>query len=588
LITDQLADIIRAAVDEARAAGELAIGDEEVAVQLEPPKNREFGDYATNVAMILQKRAGLPGREVAARILKRLPVGDGLIQKVDVAGPGFMNLTLKPDWLHDTLVAIETQDAAYGTNQTRQGERTLVEFVSANPTGPISVVNGRAAALGDSLANLLAASGAEVQREFYVNDALNSTQINLMGLSLGMRYLQQRGHIVDFPRKPEGQEEAEAVHEGVTCTCGRQHPFPTNGYHGEYLVEIAREIADEEGDAYTALSEEDLATTFRDFAAKKMIEQQKRDLAAFGVEFDTWFFESSLYERGEVRDGIRRMTEQGHTYEKDGALWLKTTALSKDEQDRVLVRSNDRETYIAADAAYHKNKFERGFNRLIDIWGADHHGYVQRLKASVAALGHDPARCEIVLTQMVLLMRDGELVRGSKRAGDVIPLADLVAEVGKDAARFYCLMSSYETTATFDLDLAKKQSSDNPVFYAQYAHARCANVLAQAAARGVTVRPAAELDRSVLTHEKELDLLRKLGAYPGEVKQAGGFIAPHRLTAFVREIGQALHQFYEECPALKEGVDPAVRDARLALFNATRIVVRNLLALLGVSAPDKM
>jgi arginyl-tRNA synthetase len=561
LITDRLTSLLLDAVAAAQNAGDLSLDGNKPEVILEPPKNKEFGDFASNLAMTLAKPAKLPPREVAARIIKHLPVGQGLVQKVDIAGPGFMNFHLAPDWLHDTLVEIEQKDTAFGTNTSRAGEKTLIEFVSANPTGPISVVNGRAAALGDSLGNLLTASGAEVSREFYVNDALNSTQINLMGASLAARYLQQ---------------------------LGREAEIPENGYHGEYLAEIAQEIVAEFADKYVDLPPDEQADLFRKMASERMIEQQKKDLASFGVVYDTWFFESSLYEGGKVHEAIEEMKRRGVAYEKDGALWLKTTELSKDEKDRVLVRSNEKETYVAADAAYHKNKFDRGFNRLINIWGADHHGYVQRLKAGIAALGYDAERCELILTQMVLLMRDGEPVRGSKRAGDIIPLADLVGEIGKDAARFYCLLNSYETTATFDLEVAKRQSNDNPVFYAQYAHARCAAVLRKAEELGVKLVPADQVNRSLLTHEKELDLLRKLSEFPSEVKVAADMIAPHRLTAFVREIGQALHQFYEECPALKEGIPQDVRDARLSLFNATRIVVRNLLGLLGVSAPERM
>ena len=561
MITDELAGIIRRAVDSAREAGDLSVPERELDVSLELPRNKQFGDYATNVALALAKDAGLPPREVAMRISNHLPTGNGLIDRVEVAGPGFLNFYLKPTWLHDNLFRIESEDASYGTSTSREGERTLIEFVSANPTGPISVVNGRAAALGDTLANLLAAAGAQVSREFYVNDALNSTQIDLMGASLAARYFQ---------------------------LLGQEREVPEDGYHGEYILDIAREILEEEGDKLAALSEAELAGRFRELAVRRMIEQQKRDLESFGVVYDTWYFESSLYETDAVKKCIEEMRQRGVAYEKDGALWLKSTELVGDDQDRVLVRSNEKATYVAADAAYHKSKFDRGFNRLINIWGADHHGYVARLKAGVKALGHDPDECEIILTQMVLLMRDGEPVRGSKRAGDIIPLADLVEEIGKDAARFYFMLNSYETTATFDLNLAKKQSADNPVFYAQYAHARCANVLRRAEELGVAVIPAGEVDRSLLTHEKELDLLRKLTEYPNEVKLAADFLAPHRLTAYVREIGQSLHQFYEECPALKEGVDPSVRDARLALFNSTRIVVRNLLSLLGVSAPDKM
>ncbi len=548
-------------MDSARNAGDLRLSGTDLDVALELPRNKQFGDYATNIALTLAKDAGLPPREVAARISNHLPTGNGLIDRVEVAGPGFLNFYLKPTWLHDNLARIESEDSSYGMSTAREGERTLIEFVSANPTGPISVVNGRAAALGDTLANLLAAAGAQVSREFYVNDALNSTQIDLMGASLAARYCQ---------------------------LLGPNREVPEDGYHGEYLIDIAREILEEEGDKHATLSEAELAGRFRELSIRRMIDQQKSDLESFGVIYDTWFYESSLYETDAVKQCIEEMKQRGVAYEKDGALWLKSTELVGDDQDRVLVRSNEKATYVAADAAYHKSKFDRGFNRLIDIWGADHHGYVARLKAGVKALGHDPDACEIILTQMVLLMRDGEPVRGSKRAGDIIPLADLVEEIGKDAARFYFMLNSYETTATFDLNLAKKQSADNPVFYAQYAHARCVNVLRRAEELSVALVPAAEVDRSLLTHEKELDLLRKLAEYPNEVKLAADFLAPHRLTVFVREIGQSLHQFYEECPALKEGVDPAIRDARLALFNATRIVVRNLLTLLGVSAPDKM
>jgi arginyl-tRNA synthetase len=561
VITEHLITCLREAVASAEKAGELQLTAPPVDVSIDPPRNKEFGDFASNIAMTLAKSAGLPPREVAARIIKYLPVGQGVIARVEIAGPGFLNFYLKPHWLQDILLEIEEKDTRYGTNHTRLGERTLIEFVSANPTGPISVVNGRAAALGDSLANLLAACGAQVAREFYINDALNSLQLEKLAQSLAWRYGQLLG--LDWA-------------------------MPEDAYMGEYLIEIAADLVKEFGDSYAGVSEEERQAAFREMATARMVEQQRRDLEAFGVRFDRWFYESSLYESGAVRRCIEAMKARGHAYEKDGALWLRTTALSRDEKDRVLVRSNEKETYVAADAAYHKDKFDRGFNRLINIWGADHHGYVQRLKAGIAALGYDPNQCEIILTQMVLLMRDGEPVRGSKRAGDIIPLADLVSEIGRDAARFYNLLNSYETTATFDLELAKKQSNENPVFYAQYAHARCCNVLRRAEEMGVAVPQAGSVNRELLTHEKELDLLRRLADYPEEVRLAADMLAPHRLTAFVREIGQSLHQFYEECPALKEGVPADLRDARLAVFNATRIVVRNLLALLGVSAPERM
>jgi arginyl-tRNA synthetase len=561
VITDQLKARVREALTIASGKGIFQTNVSKVDISFETPRNKEFGDFACNLAMTLSKTLGLPPREIAKTIVDNIRTGDGFLERVEIAGPGFMNFYLTPDWLHEVLVRIEKEDESYGCNRSHEGEKVLIEFVSANPTGPISVVNGRAAALGDTLGNLLAASGAVVSREFYVNDALNSTQLNLMGDSLAARYLQLLGRDVELPE---------------------------DGYQGEYLVDIAKDILEEFGNRFENMPDEERASLFRSFASSKMIEQQKSDLETFGVKYDTWFYESDLYSNEEVSAAIQYMRDHGYAYEKDGALWLKTMELANDDQDRVLVRSNEKETYVAADAAYHLNKFKRGFNRLIDIWGADHHGYVSRLKAGIKALGCDPEACEIILTQMVLLMRDGELVRGSKRAGDIIPLKDLVEEVGKDAARFYFLLNSYETTATFDLELAKKQSNDNPVFYAQYAHARCCNVLRKAEEMNVAVPKGTNVKRSLLINDKELELLRKLADYPGEVQTAADMLAPHRLTTYVREIGQALHQFYEECPALKEGVNPDLRDARLALFDATRIVVRNLLGLLGVSSPQRM
>jgi len=561
LITDDLAQLVREAIALSCDKGKLPPECRDIPFEIEPPRNRSFGDYATNAALVLAKPACMPPRAVAQTIIQHLDLGGTVVETAEVAGPGFINFRLRQDWLHDAMVTIEEQGANYGRNRSMEGRRILLEFVSANPTGPISVVNGRAAALGDSLRRLFQFSGAEVATEFYVNDALNSTQIDLLGASLAARYLQ---------------------------ALGRDAALPADGYQGEYLIAMAREIVEKHGDAFADLPEEERNRRFREMAVEQMLEHQRRDLAAFGVEFDRWFFESDLYRSGAVKRAIEQMKQAGWAYERDGALWLRSTELTGDDQDRVLVRSNERETYVAADAAYHKDKFDRGFTHLVNIWGADHHGYVARLKAGIKALGYDPDRCTIILTQMVLLTRDGELVRGSKRAGDIIPLIDLIEEVGRDAARFYFLLTSYETTATFDLELAKRQNTDNPVFYAQYAHARCSAVLRRAAEMGVAVPRPSQVNRSLLTHEKELELLRVLAAFPREVRVAAESMAPHRLTAYVRVIGQALHQFYEECPALREDVPPDLRDARLALFTVTRTVVANLLTLLGVSAPDRM
>jgi len=561
MIIDELEPLVRGAVEGACQAGALPPSARDCAYTVEPARNRDHGDYTTNAALTIASACGLPPRAAAAGIVEHMALDGSPVETVEIAGPGFINFRLRSDWLQGVIVEIERAGSAYGHNITMSGHRVLLEFVSANPTGPISVVNGRAAALGDSLRRLFMASGAEVATEFYVNDALNSTQIDLLAASLEARYRQALG------------QEAEV---------------PAEGYQGDYLIRIAADLARTYGASLAELPDAERPDRFRTLAIETMLERQRQDLAVFGVEFDRWFLESSLYESGAVTSAIESMQAAGFTYEKDGAVWLRTTELTGDDQDRVLVRSDERATYVAADAAYHKDKFDRGFTDLVNIWGADHHGYVARLKAGIKALGYDSDRCSIILTQMILLTRDGELVKGSKRAGDVIPLADLVEEIGRDASRYYCLLTSYETTASFDLEVAKRESADNPVYYAQYAHARCSAVLRRAEESRLPEVNASDVERSLLRNPKELELLRVLAEYPREVQLAAENKAPHRLTAYVRVIGQALHQFYEECPALKDDVPFPVRDARLALFRATRTVVANLLGLLGVAAPDRM
>lgn len=588
MITDDLASLVRTAVFAARDAGEFTLSDEDIAVPLVTPRQKEHGDFSSTVALSLKKATGInDSRVIAAHILRHLPADNPLIARTDIAGPGFINFYLKPDWLHAVLPRIESADADYGTVQTRVGEKVLIEFVSANPTGPISVVNGRAAALGDVLGNLLAAQGCEVGREFYVNDALNSTQMEVFAESVIARYLQQLGHPLTFAdgRTEPGvlQPPGDAVKEPVA--------FPEKGYPGDYVREIANKVVAEVGSKYAADSGEERTAYFREATLRYMIASQRAALAAFGLHYDTWFFESSLYQSKAVDGTIAKLKERGYAYEKDGALWLRSTDLG-DDKDRVLIRSNEKATYIAADTAYHDNKFQRGYTHLINIWGADHHGYVGRLKAGVAALGYDPKNLQIILTQMVSLVRDGEAVIGGKRKGNVIELKeDLIDEIGKDAARFYFLLNSYETPATVDVELAKKQSNDNPVYYVQYAHARLSNILRTAEARDLTREPAAEISLACLTHPSELDVLRKLTDYPIEVTTAATDFAPHRLTRFAMDLASLLNIFYENCrvlPGTEEPISPETTRARLALVNGARIVLRNLLTLLGVTAPDKM
>lgn len=604
MITDELAALITQAVIGARDAGEFTLADDNIAVKLETPANKQFGDFSSNIALTLKKATGLSNsRDIADRILRHLAVGSSLIERVDVAGPGFMNFYLKPTWLQDVLAKIEAQDRCYGTSNTHAGEKILIEFVSANPTGPISVVNGRAAALGDVLGSLLASQGCEVSREFYINDAVNSLQLDKFTETVYVRYMQQLGYAVVMPDSGQGDEtaNADAPPSGAI-------PFPKDGYRGDYVRDIARAIVDEVGARYapavarifgipashaeqTHITEEATKAFFRQATLHGMIATQKAAMDAFGLHFDTWFYESSLYETGTVDKTINALKAKDYTYMQDGALWLRSSSLG-DDKDRVLVRSNEKATYIAADAAYHDNKFSRGFTRLINIWGADHHGYVARLKAGVAALGYAPENLEIVLTQMVSLVRDGEAVIGGKRQGNVIELKeDLIDDIGRDAARFYFLLNSYATPATVDVELAKRQDKENPVYYVQYAHARLCSILRKAQEAEIALLPAQDVDRSQLTQPSELDLLRKLSDYPEEVRVAATSYAPHRLTHYAMDMASLLNVFYENCQVLPRPdrpVEPALCQARLSLVNGARIVLSNLLDLLGVSAPQEM
>jgi arginyl-tRNA synthetase len=610
VITDDLAALVSNAVFAARDAGEFSLADDNIAVKLETPANKQFGDYSSNIALTLKKATGINNsRDLADRILRHLPQDNSLIDRVEVAGPGFMNFYLKPTWLQDTLVQIEAQDRCFGTANMRAGEKILIEFVSANPTGPISVVNGRAAALGDVLGNLLASQGCTVKREFYINDALNSLQLEKFTETVMARYMQQLGHPLHFAEgdNSAATREAGASQEGSEADLPAV-PFPKDGYRGEYVRDIARSIVAESGNRYagavahvlgvpagslyhTIITPDEAKTYFRQATLHGMIATQKAALESFGLHFDAWFYESSLYETGTVDKTIATLTERGYTYRQDGALWLRSSALG-DDKDRVLVRSNEKATYIAADAAYHDNKFSRGFTRLINIWGADHHGYVGRLKAGVSALGYPPENLEIILTQMVSLVRDGEAVIGGKRQGNVIELKeDLIDDIGKDAARFYFLLNGYETPATVDVELAKRQDKENPVYYVQYAHARLCSILRKAEEQEIALVAAAQADRSQLTQPSELDVLRKLADYPEEVRVASEKYAPHRLTHYAMDMASLLNVFYENCQVLPRSdkpVEPELCLARLALVNGARIVLSNLLGLLGVTAPQEM
>jgi arginyl-tRNA synthetase len=558
MIQDYLLHILRQAIGDLQSSGKISF-QEIPPLALEEPPDKTFGDYSSNVALVLARQARMAPRTLAELILQHIQDPEGEIEKIEIGGPGFINFYLSSDWLYRVLRKIDREGEAYGRSSIGQGKRIQVEFVSANPTGPIVVVQGRAGAMGDTLANLLSAIGYDVQREYYINDAGN--QVYLLGKSVEARYLQ---------------------------LLGQDATLPEDGYHGEYVIEIARHILETEGDRYLNLPSEERALCFRDLSVQYILENQRHTMERFGIHFDCWFSERTLHESGKVEEVIRRLQELGYTYESEGALWFKSTAFGE-EKDEVLVRSNGAPTYLAGDIAYHVNKFERGFDHVIDIWGPDHHGHVSRLQTAIRALGY-PGRLEILLHQWVRLLSGGELVSSSKRAGQVVLLDELLDEVGRDAARFFFLMRSADTPLDFDLELAKKQASENPVYYVQYAHARICSILRESTKREgkeeLAIPSAEEANLSLLTHPAERDLLRKMADFPDEVLKAAQTREPHRLTRYAQDLASAFHLFYRDCRVLTD--DPELRKARLVLVNGARIVLKNTLQLLGVSAPEKM
>jgi len=555
---DTIIAALAEAISRAQNAGDLPTSVSP-RIELQTPRDPRHGDIATNIALAVANEVGEPARALAERLVSHLRLPGDLIEKVEVAGPGFINFTLAPAYLRGVARAVLEQGDHYGRSDAGGGKSLLLEFVSANPTGPIAVVQGRAAAIGDTLAKLFEHTGWRVSREYYINDALNSTQIQRFAETLEARYLQK---------------------------FGQQVSVPEDGYQGDYVVDMAEELAQTEGDRYLRMSREERLAALYQYSLSSIVASQRRDMDAFGVRFDTWFHESALYENHEVEAAIEALNVRGYTYEADGALWLKANELG-DEQDHVLVRSDGRPGYLAADIAYHKNKFDRGFDRLIDIWGPDHQGHVRRTKAGVRALGYDPSRFEILIHQIVRLFRGSEMVRMSKRAGDIIPLSALLEDVGADAARFFFLMQSLDSHLDFDLELAKKQANDNPVYYVQYAHARICSILREAQERGVGAggtNPAPNLDR--LGEPDELALIRKLAELAEEIADAAERYEPHRMTRYAREIASVFHGFYTNCRVLTD--DAELTAARLSLVQATLTVLRTVLRLLGVSAPEKM
>jgi arginyl-tRNA synthetase len=542
VVVEPIIAALRAALD----AVSLPVPDR--GIEVTPARSREHGDWQTNLALVLAKPAGAPPRQVAERLREALEAAPPPhTERIEVAGPGFLNFFLAPSWLHEVLRAVIAAGSEYGRGDRYAGARINLEFVSANPTGPLHAGGGRWVAVGDAIANLLATQGADVHREYYLNDAGN--QLDTFVASLMARY--------------------------------RGEAPPDDGYHGRYMVEMAQRMRAELGDAVT----DDQA---RAWGLADAVETLREDLARIGVHFDTWFSEQSLHDRGAVADVLAALRADGHTYEADGAEWLRSEALG-DQRDRVLVRSDGTTTYLCNDLAYHRDKAERGWQHLVDIWGADHHGQVKSLQVGMRALGVGTVEApepEIVLGQYVTLVKDGAVVRISKRTGDIITLSDILDEVDPDVARLTFLLQSIDTTQTFDLDVVTAQSMENPVYYVQYAHARIASIGRKAAERGVTRRPLADVDLTPLTHERELDLLRALVEYPAVLEHAAEQRAPHRVTTWVRDFASRFHGFYRDCRVITD--DAELTQARLWLAEACRIGLADALGVLGVRAPDVM
>ncbi len=551
---------VKAAVKEALAEAVVAAGIVEAAqlpeITLEVPKDKAHGDFATNIAMQLTRIAKQNPRQIAEQLIARLDKDKAHIAGAEIAGPGFINLRMDKSYLYRIIGEVMSQGDRYGEVHTGSGKKVQVEFVSANPTGSLHLGHARGAAVGDALCNVLDLAGYEVTREYYINDAGN--QVLNLAKSIEARYLQALG------------QEAE---------------MPEDGYYGEDIKQFAAELAEKEGNRLIALPEQERLAFFKSYGLDKELDKIKRDLSRFGVKFDHWFSETSIYETGLIPEVLKELKDKGHIFEEEGATWLRTTPLG-DDKDRVLIKNDGSFTYLTPDIAYHRNKYQRGYDQIINIWGADHHGYIPRMKAAMAALGYDAEKLTVLIAQMVSLFQNGEKVRMSKRTGKAVTMEDLMDEVGVDPIRYFFTMRSMDSHLDFDMDLAVSQSNENPVFYVQYAHARICSIFRQAAEQGIAVPDLQQADLSRLNVEAEFDLLRRMGELPEEVELAAAQYAPHRLIRYVYELAGQFHSYYKAERVITD--DAAQTAARLALLGALRITIANVLRIVGVSAPERM
>ncbi|WP_423408506.1 arginine--tRNA ligase [Heyndrickxia sp. MSNUG] len=554
-IVEQVQLKLKEEIKQAAIKANLAEEAQIPSVVLETPKEKAHGDYSTNMAMQLARVAKKAPRQIAELLIENFDKSKASIEKIEIAGPGFINFYMDNSYLTDLIPAILEAGDNYGESKVGNGQKIQVEFVSANPTGDLHLGHARGAAVGDSLCNVLSKAGYDVSREYYINDAGN--QINNLALSVEARYFQ---------------------------ALGMDKQMPEDGYHGEDIIGIGKKLAEEFGDKYVNVPDQERFDTFREYGLKYEMEKLKQDLENFRVKFDVWYSETSLYHDGKIDVALDALRANGHIYEEDGATWFRSTELG-DDKDRVLIKQDGSYTYLTPDIAYHKNKLERGFEKLINIWGADHHGYIPRMKAAIQALGYERDTLEVEIIQLVHLYKNGEKMKMSKRTGKAVTMRDLIEEVGLDAVRYFFAMRSADTHMDFDLDLAVSQSNENPVFYAQYAHARISSILRSAEEQGFTAGK--DADFKLIEAEKEMDLLKKIGEFPLAVAEAAQKRMPHRISNYIFELASVFHSFYNAEKVLD--MDNKERtQARLSLIKSAQITLKNALALIGVSAPEKM
>jgi len=548
-------NLLITAIDRAYKTGEL-LSAEKPEFVIQEPKKETHGDFSTNIAMVSAPIQKMPPKKIADIVIKHIDDDSNFIKKCEIAGPGFINFFIDPNFFQSHILKIYNENENYGSSKIGNNQKIMVEFVSANPTGPLHVGHGRGAAVGDTLANILSFCGYNVTKEYYINDS--GRQIKTLGRSVYLR---------------------------LSALYGKKVDWPDDCYQGDYIVELASEFKNANNDYLLDIDENNAINELAKFAAKEILQGIENDLKIFNIEFDSWFSEQSLFDNDSVTKTINEYRSTDLIYEKDGALWFRTTQFD-DEKDRVVIRNNGLTTYFASDIAYHNNKFNRGFDTVIDVWGADHHGYVKRLEAAVQAFGIDKDKFKVVLVQLVNLLRDGQPCAMSTRSGEFVTLREVINEVGVDAARFIFLMRSHDSHLDFDLELAKKQSNENPVYYVQYVHARISSIISKASDKEIDVENESDLKMNLLVEPDEIKIIKILYRFPELIEQSAIFIQPHKITYYLMELASFFHAYYNKHKVISEDIE--LTRARLFLIKAIQIVIKNGLTLIGVSAPERM